>query len=64
MKTVIKNDHVLFTTIRQELLTKPDLQRAKAKKDASLYTECTWSEPFVLYYDDECDEDSNNDSQL
>lgn len=34
------------------------------KKDARLYTECSWSEPFVLYYDDECDEDSNSDSQL
>ena len=41
--------------MRQELLTKPDPPSKSATKDKSAKShpiECTWSEPFVLYYDD------------
>ena len=62
----IKDGHVYFTTMRQELLTKLTCpgKESKAKKDVATCTECVWSEPFVLYYDEECDSDSNSESQL
>lgn len=34
------------------------------KKDVAEVAECTWGEPFVLYYDDDCDDDSGNESNL
>ena len=50
---IVKNGQVNFTTMRQELLTKPD-NSAKVKKDVILTSECQWNEPFVLYYDENC----------
>ena len=62
---VVKNGQVQFTTMRQELLKKPDPNLLKGNT-AQQTTECTWSEPFVLYYDDQCDSDShiNDESKL
>ena len=52
--------------MRQELLTKPDQGSTKAKKDAVLTSECSWHEPFVLYFDENCNGDilSMDESQL
>ena len=48
--------------MRQELLTKPEQQKpaTKGKKQEwtpTPTTECTWKEPFVLYYDQNCMDD-------
>jgi hypothetical protein len=54
--------------MRQELLTKKNNNSNKAKKDKDTIhtTECSWNEPFVLYYDEHCDADqfSTEESQL
>lgn len=54
---IIKDGHVHFTTMRQELLAKPEHQSSRnhSKRDAPVVvTECTWEEPFVLYYCEAC----------
>ena len=64
----VSDGHVNFTTMRQELLTKPqppNKSKSAKTKDLSLTTECSWNEPFVLYYEDQkSDAMSNEESQL
>lgn len=52
---LIKDGDVHFTTLRQELQTKPK-NVSKPKKDVVLTSECTWGEPFVLFYEDTAEE--------
>lgn len=55
---IIKDGHVHFTTMRQELLAKPEPQTSRnhSKRDPApvVISECTWEEPFVLYYCEAC----------
>ena len=61
---LLQQGQVKFTTMRQELLTKPLKQSRESNKDAIQVVECTWNEPFVLYYDNACDEDEDEESLL
>ena len=49
------------------MLSKPSpnsIKQSKFRKDVAQTAEVSWGEPFVLYYDDVCDEDPNAESQL
>ena len=63
----IENGQVKFITMRQELLSKPSqdtIKSQKLKKEVNQVAEISWGEPFILFYDDVCDEDPNAESQL
>ena len=48
------------------MLTKPSqlIKGTKVRNDVAEVAGCTWTEPFVLYYDEDCDDNSGNESKL
>ena len=49
------------------MLSKPSqdtIKSQKLKKDVNQVAEISWGEPFILFYDDVCDQDPHAESQL